>query len=75
MIVCDFCKKRKDNIDTLVLYSQTIDYCKDCEPIVIKLKKQLKKSIKYYEDEKDRQLKQTEKFLIEKFKCGKKDNK
>lgn len=73
MIVCDFCKKRKDNIDTLVLYSQTIDYCKDCEPIVNKLKKQFKKNIKYYEEEKDKQIKQTEKFLIEKFKCRKKE--
>lgn len=75
MIVCDFCRKKKEKIDTVVLYSQIVDYCEDCEPIVNKLIKKLRKSINYYEEEKDKQIKEAELTLIDKFKYERKLNK
>lgn len=57
---CDLCKKQVGKIETLILYSRSIDYCDNCKTIATKIKKAMQNSIAFYEKEKDKQLKEAE---------------
>ena len=72
MLVCDLCRKRVQAYDSLILYSKRIDYCKECERKVKKIKKEFdekKKEILEKDGENaDKEIKDLEMFLIAKIK-------
>lgn len=45
IIKCDLCGKQYGNMNTLILYKQKIDYCKDCAKEVARLKKEFQKEV------------------------------
>ena len=61
---CDICGKESHELETIVLYSQRIDYCENCKSKVTKMKQTMKNSIKYYNEEADRQIRIAEKNII-----------
>lgn len=61
---CDICGKEFHELETIVLYSQRIDYCEDCKSKATKMKQAMKNSIKYYNNEADRQIREAEKNII-----------
>ena len=61
---CDLCKQKTDKIETLILYSKSIDYCDKCEAEANKIKKAMQSSIDFYEKEKDKQLREAENNIL-----------
>lgn len=61
---CDICKKEVSDIETLVLYREKIDYCKNCEAKADKICKAIRNSIDYYADIFDKDLKKAEKVIL-----------
>lgn len=72
MLVCDLCRKRVQAYDSLILYSKRIDYCKECERKVKKIKigfqEEIKDILKKDGVNADKKIKDAEMFLIEKIK-------
>lgn len=64
MIVCDFCKKPSDNIQSIVLYTKRIDYCENCKNKARNIKRSIKNSIKFYEAEADKKIREAENNIL-----------
>ena len=69
MIVCDFCKKPSDNIQTIILYTKSLDYCNEseCKEKAKQIKRAMKHSIKYYQSEADRDIREAEINIIRRY--------
>jgi len=65
---CDLCRKKANKIDSIVLYKTKIDYCENCKTKANEIKRALTKSMKYFNDEFDRQITETEKNIIRRYK-------
>lgn len=65
---CDICKNKTSQIDTLVLYKKSIDYCHKCKEEVEKMKQDYKREIDYENVMLDSRLKSKEKNIISKIK-------
>lgn len=61
---CDICLKEVDNLNTIVLYKQPIEYCNKCNKKVEELAKEFKKEIDFENTVLDATLKQREKSYI-----------
>ncbi len=61
---CDICGKEFNNLESIVLYSKRIDYCEDCVKEAYRMSQAMKDSIKYYNEEADRQIREAEKNII-----------
>lgn len=63
---CDICKKRiKDGkFETLVLYTKKIDYCKSCSKEATRIKKAIERSIKFYNNEKTKNIIKAENNIL-----------
>ena len=61
---CDICLREVDNLNTIVLYKQPIEYCNKCNKKVEELAKEFKKEIDFENTVLDATLKQREKTYI-----------
>lgn len=70
---CDICRKKvkEDELETLILFKRSIDYCKNCKDKAMKIKKTLIKSRNYYEKEMYKNLEIAEKNILSKGKLNK----
>ena len=64
--VCDLCNKEVDKIETLIVYTKSIDYCKECETNAKKARTTMKRSINFYNSEAERQIKEAESKILKK---------
>lgn len=64
--VCDLCNKEVDKIETLIVYTKSIDYCKQCETKAKKARTTMKRSINFYNSEAERQIKEAESKILKK---------
>ena len=64
---CDLCKKKVDKVESIVLYTQKLDYCKECESKAKKIKNIMRRSIKYYNAEADKQIKEAEENILRRY--------
>ena len=64
--VCDLCNKEVDKIETLIVYTKSIDYCKQCENKAKKARTTMKRSINFYNSEAERQIKEAESKILKK---------
>lgn len=65
---CDFCKRKSNKLDTLILYTKSLDYCPYCKEEAEKIKKKLKWTIDYYDRYSTNRIKEVEKRLLESIK-------
>lgn len=42
---CDLCGKKTKNLNSIILYKKSIDYCNDCKNKAKEIKKEFKKQI------------------------------
>ena len=64
---CDLCKKKVDKVESIILYSKRIDYCKECKEKASRIKRAMQKSIQYYNDELDKQIKEAEENILRRY--------
>ena len=68
---CDLCGSKVEQIESIVLYRTTLDYCKEnkeCRTKAINIKRAMAETIKYYEEEKNRQISKAEKGILGRYK-------
>lgn len=63
---CDIChrKVKEEELETLILYKRSIDYCDKCATKANAIKNALKKSIRFYYNELDKQIQEAEKNIL-----------
>lgn len=61
---CDICKNKTNSIDTIVLYKEKLDYCKECKAKANKIKRAMKNSLQYYNKKMDEELREVEKSIL-----------
>lgn len=63
---CDICRKavKEDELETLILYKKSIDYCKNCKDKAESLKKAFLKSANYYNREFYKNLEEAEQNIF-----------
>lgn len=66
ILKCDICKKQVDDVESIVLYSNKIDYCKKCRNQAMKKMAIMKESMKYFYDIADQNIREAEKNIIRK---------
>ncbi len=69
---CDLCGVQRSKLNTIILYKQKIDYCKDCAKEIVKLKKDFQKEVEELRELQikhiDSTLRTKEKLLIRNYK-------
>lgn len=70
IIKCDICLKEVDNINTMILYKQPIEYCNKCKKKVEEAVQEFKKEIDFENTMLDNSLKKKENKYIKNLKKG-----
>lgn len=68
---CDLCGKTVSCLDTIILYKQSFDYCKDCKEEAEKIINEYEKEVTYEAVTLDSRLKSKEKNILHKIKIEK----
>lgn len=65
---CDLCNKQVEGIESIVLYKTRLDYCQDCKTKAKKIKRVVANSIKYYKEQMEKKIEESEKNTLRRYK-------
>ena len=65
--ICDICCKEVKNLNTLVLYKQSLEYCDKCSEKAKELQKEFKKELDFELEIMNNSMKEKEKKIIKKY--------
>ena len=68
---CDLCGKTVHHLDTIVLYKESFDYCRDCKKEAEQIISEYKKEVTYEAVMLDSRLKKKKKNILHKIKIEK----
>ena len=69
---CDVCNKEVNNLNTIILYKKSIDYCNECKIIVEQMVSDFQKDVDFENVMMDNSLRKKEKKYLKKIKVDKK---